>query len=933
MVVGLLSISPPLVVQLTPDAASWMPTSLAWAISGVAVDPTVPMAVLAVGLGALITVLAGLVSTERRDEVCVVMTSSGRSGPREGRPVAVRLVLAYGAFVVAVIVAAVGTGLALPHLSKGGLSLVAWFGLALLVGGLLATGWAAISALSGVRRRWWVLVLPLLLVTAYVAMWTVGQGVAASFPARPELGERTPASLGLAYTDVTLRTSDNVDLAAWWVPPTNGAAVALLHGAGSTRTAVLDHAATLAEGGYGVLLVDARGHGESDGRGMDLGWYGERDAEAAVDFLASRPGVAEDRIALVGLSMGGESAIGAAGADPRVRAVVADGATNRVAADKAFLDAYGTRGELQQGIDRLTYGVAGLLTGAPEPPSLRDSIRASAQHSAPTLLIAAGDVETEQLAADHLEAAAPGAVQTWTVPRSGHTQGLRSAPEAWQRQVLGFLDTALAGESGGDADLAAVTTTTDVEQVFTEQLEAAGVPGGAFVTVTADGDVDARAVGTTGEGVPVTPRTPFVIGSTTKSFTALALMQLVEAGKVDLDAPVVRYVPDFTLAPAEPVADITVRHLLQQTSGLDDLSGGPILASATEGTALEAVAELSDARLASAPGETWRYANVNYVLAGLVIAAASGQTYPDYLQQHVLDVLEMDDTFVVADPAVAPGHRYWFGLAASSGPVQREGVVAAGYLASTAEDLGSYLGMYLREGMAPDGTRVLSPAGVRALTAPGPESHLGSWADGSDARYAMGWMVGGPWAEPAVFHPGNSPDSSAMIALFPDRGVAAATLVPAGHEVPVPGNPSLTDRIARNTMHSVLGEPVPPPTSRWGFYVWFDAAVGVAVALAFWSLWRATRAGRRPAPGRVRRWLLPLPSLLTALLLLALPILTSGGWRGVWTWAPDLATTLLVLSALAAAVAVVRIGAAIRGGRGQPDAVKGESAAERLPTR
>lgn len=370
--------------------------------------------------------------------------TGGRPQPRRPRPR--RLAVLYALFTLAVTTAAAGLGLLLPHLETEGLDAEARAGLGLFVTGMVGIGYAGPAALAVVRRLWWLLLLPLLLVTAYVATWTVGQAVAASFPARPDLGEQTPASVALPYRDVTVRTTDGVDLAGWWVPSRNGAAVALLHGSGSTRTAVLDHAAVLADGGYGVLLVDARGHGESDGRGMDFGWYGERDAAAAVDFLVSRRDVADDRVALVGLSMGGESALGAAGTDPRVSAVVAEGATNRVAADKAFLDAYGVRGELQQGIDRLTYAVADLLSEAPEPTPLRDSVRAAQQDGTPTpvLLIAAADVGTEQLAADLIESAAP-TVRTWTVPGAGHTQGLETAPVKWERRVLSFLGAALAG--------------------------------------------------------------------------------------------------------------------------------------------------------------------------------------------------------------------------------------------------------------------------------------------------------------------------------------------------------------------------------------------------------------------------------------------------------------------------------------------------------
>ena len=460
--------------------------------------------------------------------------------------------------------------------------------------------------------------------------------------------------------------------------------------------------------------------------------------------------------------------------------------------------------------------------------------------------------------------------------------------------------------------------------VLAEHLEAAGIPGGAVVTTTSEGDVRAYGVGTTGDGDPVTARTAFVIGSTTKSVTALAVLQQVDAGAVDLDAPVTRYLPELRLAAGEAVDAIAVRHLLEHTSGLDDLTGGPVLRSAVDGSALDAVAELRDARLASAPGETWRYANANYVLAGLVVERASGLAYADYVQQRILDPLRMTDTRVLAHPDVAPGHRYWFGVPVASGPVQRSGVVAAGYVASSARDLGRYLTMYLRDGLAADGTRIVSAEGLRVLTAPGPVAHLGPWADGEVARYAMGWMVGGPWDEPTVFHPGNSPDSSAMIALFPDRDLAAATLVPASHELPVPGNPSLADRISRSTMHAVLGEPVPTPAGRWGLYAVFDLVAALLLGLGAWRLVSAVRVlRRRPVSGGpVRRWLRPLPALVTTALLVVLPSVLGYGWRAAWTWAPDLTVLVAVLVVLAGLVSLLRLAGAARSVRRDGDATR-----------
>ncbi len=350
-----------------------------------------------------------------------------------------------GVLCAGLVALAVGVGLGPPHHAAEGLGPVALTGYLLLAGGLVAALWAAGRILRATRRRWWAPVVALLLVATSLALWTLGQAVAASFPPRPALDGRTPADIGLVYSDVTFPSSDGTALAGWYVPSRNGAAVVLMHGAGSTRSAVLDHARVLARNGYGVLLFDARGHGESAGRGMDFGWYGESDASGAVDFLAERPDVESGRIGLVGMSMGGEQAIGAAGADDRVRAVVAEGATHRVAADKAYLDAYGVRGALQQRVDRVTYGLAGLLTSAPEPVPLRRSVSVATRRPDPAafLLIAAGEVPDESLAADHVQEGSATGVTTWTVAGAGHTQGLATAPDAWEERVVAFLDDAL----------------------------------------------------------------------------------------------------------------------------------------------------------------------------------------------------------------------------------------------------------------------------------------------------------------------------------------------------------------------------------------------------------------------------------------------------------------------------------------------------------
>jgi pimeloyl-ACP methyl ester carboxylesterase len=252
----------------------------------------------------------------------------------------------------------------------------------------------------------------------------------------------TPADHGLDYEDIRVTTDDGVELAAWYVPGTNGAAVVVLHGAGSTRSDTLDQADVLHRNGYTVLLVDARGHGESDGAAMDFGWYGDLDIDAAVDHLLTLDAVDPDRIGLLGLSMGGEEAIGAAAAHERISAVIAEGATARVAADKVWMsDVYGWRGWVQEQIERAQYGLTDLLTDASPPRSLSSAVVDAVD--TPFLLIVAGRVADEQHAADHLAAAAPERVTVWTVDGAGHTGGLDAVPGEWERRVVEFFDETL----------------------------------------------------------------------------------------------------------------------------------------------------------------------------------------------------------------------------------------------------------------------------------------------------------------------------------------------------------------------------------------------------------------------------------------------------------------------------------------------------------
>jgi dienelactone hydrolase len=333
-----------------------------------------------------------------------------------------------------------GAGMTSAHLAKAGLDAAAVLAAIVLVTGLVLLIWGAVALVRAIPGWWRLLAVPVALALLQFVLLPLTVAVNATNRPPGQLAAGTPARYGLAYQDVEFRTADGIRLSAWYIPARNGAAVVLLPGSGSTRTAVLGQAAILARHGYGALLVDGRGHGLSGGHAMDFGWWGGRDLAAAVSFLARQPGLQVGKIAVLGESMGGEQALAAAGADPRIGAVVAEGATGQQLAD------YGWRppditGIIDRGVYWVQYTAAGLLSGAPRPISIRDAIRAAAPR--PVLIIAGGAVAGEPVAARWFQAASPATVQVWVVPHAGHTQGLATAPGAWEAHVIGFLTAAL----------------------------------------------------------------------------------------------------------------------------------------------------------------------------------------------------------------------------------------------------------------------------------------------------------------------------------------------------------------------------------------------------------------------------------------------------------------------------------------------------------
>jgi uncharacterized protein len=344
-----------------------------------------------------------------------------------------------GALVLGLLGTMSGAAVGVPSAVATGVSVAAIIGLGALLAGfaLLAMGTVgAVRLLPGWRR---LLAVPVGLVVVQFVLLTLPLALYATHVPVEPFTAPVPAGV----VPVSIESADGVVLAAWYTPSTNGAAVVLRHGsgAGSSKASTSAHAAVLARHGYGVLAMDARGHGQSGGRAMDWGWYGDADIAAGLTWLAARPEVDPDRLGGVGLSMGGEELLGAAGSDERLRAVVAEGATGRVAADRELLGHTGLVGAVDPLTAAITCGAADLMTRASSPTPLGSAVASMIGRRG--LLVTGDDRQEPTVARALRERAAPGAVTVWELPDTPHAAALTRHGEGWEVRVVGFLDETL----------------------------------------------------------------------------------------------------------------------------------------------------------------------------------------------------------------------------------------------------------------------------------------------------------------------------------------------------------------------------------------------------------------------------------------------------------------------------------------------------------
>ena len=291
--------------------------------------------------------------------------------------------------------------------------------------------------------------LAVVLVVGFMALALIADDQAARLIHHPlekrDPIDESPHDYGVDFESLTLTSADGLRLAAWYVPSKNGAAIIVQHGYKSDREEMLDEAAMLAKHGYGILLVDLRAHGLSEGDLITFGRLETQDVDAAYQYLLTRSDVDPERIGALGNSMGAVTVLLYAAQNPAIKAVVSDSAFSSL------------QDEVAQGVQRVTG-----LPAFPFAPMIQFFAERQAGFSAsevaavehideisprPVLILQGGaDSLIPADSGQNLYDAAGEPRELWFDPQLDHVQFSTKRAEEYEARVVAFFDRHLLGK-------------------------------------------------------------------------------------------------------------------------------------------------------------------------------------------------------------------------------------------------------------------------------------------------------------------------------------------------------------------------------------------------------------------------------------------------------------------------------------------------------
>lgn len=456
-----------------------------------------------------------------------------------------------------------------------------------------------------------------------------------------------------------------------------------------------------------------------------------------------------------------------------------------------------------------------------------------------------------------------------------------------------------AGLSPAKAATPSVPSAEQVDAYVERGMADLHIPGAA-VALFSDGRVThVRGLGRAdGAGTPVTAQTPFQLGSVSKSFAALVVLQLADEGRLSLDDPIIRYIPTFRTADPAASSRISIRHLLNHRSGLSTLDGNRSQSTTDRGAdaMARATLKLRGARLRTRPGDRFAYSNANYALLAHVIETVERRPYEDVLQDRIFGPLGMRNSFVQASkpgsarPAV--GHTQWFGQTVERDFVAGRMMAGPGGVTASAEDLATYLvAVFGRD------PRIVPTSLSEALS----QERRGG--------YEFGWEFDTIDDRRLIFHGGLNPGFWSRVAYDPEtrQGVLVLTNM----------SGSLEGNLVGGTVNYALGLPAeaiaPAGVNRlrlWGT-LGLTLLLALGSALSIRNLLRLNvGAERRFTVARLAVAVIPSLALLglSYALVVTVPGFSGVTLTAVYMFYPDVGVLLALSSATAALWAIVRTG-------------------------
>jgi len=320
---------------------------------------------------------------------------------------------------------------------------------------------------------------------------------------------------------------------------------------------------------------------------------------------------------------------------------------------------------------------------------------------------------------------------------------------------------------------------SEIETFIEEQITDQEIPGLSLVITKGDKIVYLQGFGVTSlaNPLPVTGNTVFDLASATKSFTAMGVLLLESDGLINLDSPLKFYIPDFELADREASKQITIRQLLNHTSGIPGTFAEPLAFHDGEDAFRELITGLDKVKLNREPGSSFEYSNINYCLLGALVENVTGLTFEDYMKQRLFTPLGMTGTTLDQNEASemerADGHQPLFGgVVTRNIPIYRS-AKPAGWVMSSGTDMGRWLLLFLNNGVL-NGKKIIPEGLIKEATTPGTYFKR----EGQNIGYGMGWFVN--YSENGtrvIWHGGDTPNFATEMILIPEHELGLAMMV------------------------------------------------------------------------------------------------------------------------------------------------------------